>query len=127
MKKLALLFLVLVPFTPTAVADKNYQGGKGGTWDCKKDPVVNINHGRGKYTFKGTCDTINLNGGQSTLTIASVGTLNVNAAQNKITIGTVDAINVNGAGNTITYKTAKSADGVNVNDTGTGNTIAAAK
>jgi len=119
--------LVGVLCAHTAVADKNYAGGKGATWDCTKDPVVNINHGRGKYTFKGTCTTINLNGGQSTLTIASVGTLNVNAAQNKITIGTVDAINVNGAGNTISYKTAKSADGANVKDTGTGNTIAQTK
>ncbi|MDQ3337353.1 MAG: DUF3060 domain-containing protein [Myxococcota bacterium] len=124
MKKLALL-LVLVPFT--AAADKNYQSGKGGTWNCAKDPVVNINHGRGKYTFKGACDAINVNGGQSTLTIESVDTLNVNAAKNTIKIGTVDTINVNGADNTITYKKSKDEGGATVTNVGTGNKIGPAK
>ena len=124
MKKLALL-LALIPLT--AAAEKAYQNGKGGTWDCSKDPIVSINHGRGKYTFKGACDVINVNGGQTTITVASVDVINVNAAQNKITIGTVDSINVNGAQNTISYKKAKEAEGVNVRDTGVGNKIEQAK
>lgn len=123
MNKLALL-IALVPLT--AVAEKNYVGGKGGTWDCAKDPVVNINHGKGRYTFKGECEEINVNGGHGTFTIESVGTLNVNAAKNTISIGAVDTINVNGADNTITYKKSKGDDGVTVNSVGTGNKIAPA-
>ena len=123
MKKLALL-LALIPVT--AIADKNYNGGKGAVWDCAKDPIVKINHGRGKYTFKGACETIYLNGGQSKLTIESVGTLHVNAAQNTISIGTVDSINLTGAQNKITYKKAK-GDSVNVSDNGVGNSVAQTK
>jgi hypothetical protein len=123
MKKLALL-LVLLPLT--AIADKNFASGKGATWDCKKDPVVNIGHGKGKYTFKGACDTINLNGGRSTLIIESVDTISVNAGQNTITIGTVDTINVNGASNTITYKNAKGGEAT-VNVSGANNKVSKAK
>ena len=109
MKKLALLLaFTLVPFT--AAAEKAYVSGKGGTWDCTKDPIVSINHGRGKYTFKGACDVINLNGGQSTITVESV-----------------DTINVNGADNTITYKKGKTEDGVNVHVVGANNKVGPAK
>ena len=126
MKKLALLLaFTLVPFT--AAAEKAYVSGKGGTWDCTKDPIVSINHGRGKYTFKGACDVINLNGGQSTITVESVDTINVNAGKNTITIGTVDTINVNGADNTITYKKGKTEDGVNVHVVGANNKVGPAK
>ena len=126
MNKLALVLgLAFVPFTATA--EKNYMGGKGGTWDCAKDPVVNINHGSGKYTFKGACETINLNGGKHTMTIESVGTLNVNSGKNTITIGTVGTINVVGANNVITYKAAKGGDEVSTNVVGTGNKIGKAK
>ena len=125
MKQIALLAMLVA--APLASADKNYQSGKGGTWDCSKDPVVNINHGKGNYKFKGACDTINLNGGKSTLTIESVDTLNVNAGQNRITIGTVDTINLNGASNTVTYKNAKSGDTATVNVIGAGNKVDKAK
>lgn len=122
MKKIALLVLALVPLT--VAADKNYQSGKGTTWDCTKDPVVNINHGKGNYKFKGACDTINLNGGKSTLTIEEVDTLNVSGGQNKITIDTVDTINIAGASNTITYKKTKDGDDTaSVNVVGTGNKV----
>ena len=122
MKKLVLVLgLAFVPFTATA--DKSYLRGKGGTWDCAKDPVVNINHGSGKYTFKGACETINLNGGKHTMTIESVDTLNVNSGKNTITIGTVDTINVVGADNVITYKAAKSGDEVTTHVIGKGNKV----
>ena len=72
---------LLVALTPLAApmlarADKNFAAGKGGAWDCTKDPVVNINHGNGTYQLSGKCTTINLNGGNNKLTIESVETIN---------------------------------------------------
>ena len=117
----------LLVLTSVASADKSFTSGKGATWDCAKDPVVSINHGKGTYTFKGACDTINLNGGESTMTIESVGTLNVNGGKNTITVDTVDTINVVGASNTLTYKKGKSGDAPTVNTVGNGNKIGAKK
>jgi hypothetical protein len=121
MKRILCLFLVVAPVV--AYADKNFTSGKGATWDCKKDPKVNISHGKGVYTFKGACTQINLNGGKSKLTIESVDELNVASAGNTITIGTLGTINLVGANNKVTYKAAKEGDTATVNTVGTGNTI----
>ena len=104
--KRILLMIALVP--SVAAADKEL--AKGQTWDCKKDPVVHIGNGKGTYTFKGTCTSISVGGGQNKLTIEAVGTLDVGGAKNTIKVGTVDTIDVGGAGNTITWKKAKSGD-----------------
>ena len=54
MKTLIISFaLVLAP--SLAFADKDFDDGKGAKWDCKDDPIVNINHGSGTYTFVGAC------------------------------------------------------------------------
>src|SRR5262245_179456 len=82
MKTLLLLALLL---PATAHADKSLD--KSGAWDCAKDPVVHIGNGKGKYTFKGTCTTIDVGGGQNTLTIEAVDTLSVGGAKNTITVG----------------------------------------
>jgi len=96
MNRLALVLIVVL--APTiGRADKVYTAGKGGTWDCKKDPVVDINHGRGVYTFQGPCKTINLNGGESKQ-------LAVNGSDNTIDIGGVEQISLNGDANKVTYK-----------------------
>jgi Protein of unknown function (DUF3060) len=101
----ALAGLALAP--AIAGADKNFTSGKGTTWDCKKDPTVNINHGKGTYTFKGDCKTINVNGGHNTLAIEHVTDLDINGASNTITVDRVDAININGADNKVTWKKSK--------------------
>jgi len=115
--------LFLVP-AAAGYADKVFQKGKGATWDCAKDDVVEINHGGGTYTFKGACKEINLNGGSSKLTIESVASLNLNGAQNKVKIGTLGEIVINGAKNTVTYK--KAANGAkkpDVTSNGIGNSV----
>jgi len=120
---IALLIALAPMIAPmTARADKLYNKGKGATWDCAKDPVVNINHGEGTYTFTGKCKTINVNGGDNKLTIESVDTINVNGGDNTVAIGTADTINVNGSDNKVTYKTAKSGK-VTARAPGGGNTV----
>ncbi len=106
MKRIAILLLVLAP--GLAAADKDLS--KSTTWDCKKDPVVSIGNGNGKYTFKGACKSISLGGGENTLTIESVETLNIGSGKNTITVGTVGTIDVGGADNKITWKKAMSGD-----------------
>jgi hypothetical protein len=117
--------LAVIPSLPSlTLADKGFTGrGGGGTWDCKSDPVVNINHGGGTYTFQGACKSINLNGGKSTLTIESTDQLNVTGASNTITVGEIDQINVVGANNTITWKKAKHGDRPGVATVGANNKI----
>lgn len=124
MTKLALL-LVLVP--AIAAADKTYTGGKGATWDCKKDPTIYINHGSGKYTFTGDCKSIHINGGKNTLVIASVDALTLSGGKNKVTIGTVDSIKIEGADNQITWKKAKSGDKPTVDGQGANEQVSQAK
>ncbi len=124
---IGLLFaLAPVLASTTGHADKAFTKGKGAAWDCARDPVVNINHGSGTYTFTGKCTTININGGENKLTIESVDTLNVNGGKNTVTIGTADTINVMGSDNKVTYKTAKSGN-VTSNALGSKNTIEQAK
>jgi DUF3060 family protein len=126
MKKLLLAAIMLVP--ALAAADKDFMGGKGTTWDCAKDPTVNINHGNGKYTFKGECKAININGGHNTLTIETITELNINGASNTITAGSVDTININGADNKVTWKRSKAKDGKPaVSTLGTGNSVSQGK
>ena len=123
MKKLACLLCLLTP--ALASADKSFT--KGATWDCAKDPVVAINHGGGSYTFKGTCTSVNINGGGVTINAEAADTINVNGGSCKVTVGTVGTINVNGASNTITWKKAKSGDTPEVNVHGASNKVDQAK
>ena len=109
MKNLVVMALLLAP--SLALADKDYTGGKGATWDCAKDATVNINHGQGNYTFKGACKAININGGHNTISVEAVETLDVNGASNTVTAGSVDTITINGADNKITWKKTKGKDG----------------
>lgn len=105
MKRIAWL-LVFVP--AVATADKVMQ--KAGTWDCKKDPVVSIGNGAGKYTFKGKCKKISIGGGMNKLTIASVEILDIGGGANTITVGEVGTIDVGGADNVIKWKKAMTGD-----------------
>jgi hypothetical protein len=125
MKRILCLLLVVAP--GVASADKNFLKGKGATWDCKKDPVVNINHGKGTYTFKGACTTINLNGGNSKLTVETVDELNVNGGSNTITVATLGAANLMGSKNKLTYKAAKEGDSANINVMGSDNVVVGPK
>jgi hypothetical protein len=106
----------------TARADKRFTKGKGTTWDCRKEPRVDIDHGLGTYKFTGKCATINVNGGENNLTIESVDTLNVHGSKNTVAIGTVDTVSVTGGDNKVTYQTAKSGN-VTANMIGAENTI----
>jgi len=106
---IALLIAIAPVIAPvTARADKMFNQGKGTTWDCARDPVVNINHGGATYAFTGKCKTINVNGGDNKLTIESVDTINVTGGENTVAIGTAGTINVTGSDNKVTYKAARS-------------------
>jgi hypothetical protein len=107
-----------------ASGDKDLQ--KAGTWDCKKDPVVHIGNGDGKYTFKGACKTISVGGGENKLTIDRVDLLEVDGAENTITVGTVDTIDVGGSDNKITWKKAKTGDKPTIKGQPDKNTVAQA-
>lgn len=109
MKLLAVL-ITLVGFAAPVTARADKALARSGTWDCKKDPVVHIGNGDGKYRFTGPCKLISVGGGENTLTIEAVDTLEVGGAENKITVGTVGTIDVGGADNTITWKKAKTGD-----------------
>jgi len=113
MKTLVSLLLIVTP--ALAFADAKLE--KGAAWDCKKDPVVSIPNGGGKYTFKGPCTTINVGGGKNTLDIESVDALNLGGGSNTIKIGTADSLNIAGAKNTITVDTVGTIDIAGANNT----------
>jgi hypothetical protein len=129
MNKLIILIAAVAGLagSSTAHADKVFRQGRGATWDCKQDPVVNIQHGGGNYTLKGSCKAVNLNGGGNTLTIESSVALNVNGAHNKVTIDSVDTINLVGSDNNVTYKAAISGDNPSIANVGTNNVIQGGK
>ena len=121
---IVLIAAVVCLASPVAAhADKVFRSGKGATWDCKQDPTVNINHGNGTYTLKGSCKAVNINGGGNKLTVESSEALNINGATNKVTVNAVDAININGADNTVTYKVAVHGDAPTVNKVGDRNVV----
>ena len=124
---IALCIAVAPAIAPLTVqADKQFTKGKGTTWDCRKDPRVDINHGQAVYRFTGKCATINVNGGENKLTIEAVDTLTVNGSKNTVAIDTVDTVSVTGSDNKVTYRAAK-AGNVTANTVGAQNTIEQAK
>jgi DUF3060 family protein len=124
---IALLIAIAPMIAPmTARADKLFTKGQGTTWDCRKDPRVDIKHGLGTYTFTGKCATINVDGFENQLTIESVDMLTVNGSMNTVTVGTVDEVSVTGGDNKVTYQTAKSGK-VTANTMGAENTIEQAR
>ncbi|MBC7977596.1 MAG: DUF3060 domain-containing protein [Myxococcales bacterium] len=124
MVQLAMCFAVIsLVGSGLAHADKVFNGGRGAAWDCKKDPVVKIDHGAGTYTFKGSCKAIHVNGAANKLTIESSEALNVTGASNTITVGAVDKIDLVGASNTIVYKSGVTRDAPAVEDVGADNRV----
>ena len=117
------LAIACIVSSSIAHADKVFRIGKGGTWDCKQDPVVSIEHGNGNYTLKGTCKSVNLTGGNNTLTVATTDSINITGAHNKVAIDTVDSINIVGSDNTVTYKAAAHGDNPSVSKIGTNNVV----
>ncbi len=96
------LTLVLVP--TLAHADKSFNAGKGGTWDCAKDPQISIQANSGTYAFKGTCKTVNVNGNANKITIETTGQLNVMGNDNKVDAVRAEGVHAMGNHNVITVK-----------------------
>ncbi|HET9989290.1 MAG TPA: hypothetical protein VFQ65_12255, partial [Kofleriaceae bacterium] len=67
-----LVIAALLACSTLASADKSFTAEKSATWDCAKDASVTIMHGNGKYTFKGACKDITVNGGHNVLAIENV-------------------------------------------------------
>ncbi|MFT3697242.1 MAG: DUF3060 domain-containing protein [Kofleriaceae bacterium] len=92
--------LMLIP--TVAFAGKSFNDGKGGEWDCGKDPVVSIQTNEGTFTLKGACKAVSVNGNQNVVKIDNATNVSANGNQNKITVTNADAVSANGNENTIT-------------------------
>jgi len=104
--KRALVSALMVCTAQFAFADKHYTEGHGGSWDCAKDGVVSIEANAGKYTFKGACKAISINGNSNEVTLDTTAMLSVNGNTNKVTAKSTDALLVPGNGNSVTLKKA---------------------
>ncbi len=125
---LRLVALLLVCAPALASADKSYMDGKGGTWDCGKDPVVSIMANEGTYTLKGACKSINVMGNKNKVAVDSAAEINVNGNENMVAAVAVDAINANGNKNSVTYKKAVADKGKTaVKNPGTDNKVSQSK
>jgi hypothetical protein len=126
MNKLIIAMVLLVP--GLAAADKEFTNEKAATWDCSKDATVTITHGNGKYTFKGACKDITINGGHNTLTVEGVTTLTINGASNTVAVDSTDTIAITGSNNKVTWKKSGGADAKPATSSlGQNNTITQAK
>ena len=94
--------LLLVP--ALAVADKSYVEGKGGSWDCAKDPNVSITANAGIYTLKGACKSISIDGNENRVTLETATAISVNGNQNSVDVTTVDTVSTNGNQNVVSVK-----------------------
>ena len=122
------LVLVLLLVPTIAYADKDFTAEKSATWDCSKDATVTINHSSGKYTFKGPCKDITINGGHNTLTVEGVTTLNINGGSNAITADSVDTVAITGSDNKVSYKKSGGTGGKPATSSlGQNNKVTAAK
>jgi hypothetical protein len=125
MRKLTALLVVLVP--TIAAADKDFDSGTGGSYDCGADPVVNVQLSDASFTFTGECKEIHLNGSNLRVTIASTDQLSINGAGNVAKLTKVDDILVNGDNNNIRWRHGKSGRRPSVAANGAGNSIARAR
>jgi hypothetical protein len=117
------LALALVP--AVASADKTFSDGRGGSWDCAKDPVVKIAipKGGGTFTVTGACKSAEITGGDVILHIAAVESLTITGGGNAVDVGEVETISISGAGNKVMWKKAK-GDKPTTNVIGNNNTVA---
>lgn len=125
MTKLVVWIAAIAGITSSSVvhADKVFRVGKGATWDCKQDPVVSIEHGKGTYTLKGSCKAVSLTGGNNHLTVESVESISITGAHNTVAIDAVDSISIVGSDNTVTYKAAVHGDAPSVSKIGANNAV----
>lgn len=119
MKALALACLLAAP--SLASADKNFMSS--GSHDCASDPVVNINSSAGAFTLTGACKTVNVNGADNKLTIASVGQLNINGSTNAVDTEELGGANATGSGNKVTYVKAQKGSKPTWRAVGTGHSL----
>ena len=125
MTKLIALVLALSP--AIALADKDFNDGAGGTYNCDSDSVVNINSDGGRYTLTGSCSQVNVNGSGVSLTIASATQLAINGSRNSARVASVGTILIQGDKNSVVW--AKSQDGgiPTIAAVGSGNSVSKAR
>lgn len=119
MKALALACVLAAP--SLASADKNFMSS--GSHDCASDPIVNINSSAGAFTLTGACKTVNVNGADNKLTIASVGQLNINGSTNAVDTEELGGANATGSGNKVTYVKAQKGSKPTWRAVGTGHSL----
>ncbi len=121
-----LIAAVLACTSGLALADKSFTAEKSGTWDCAKDASVTISRGNGRFTLKGACTNVTVNGGHNTVVVEHAANLTINGASNTITADTVETIAITGSNNKITWKQAKGGK-PKVSELGQNNTVTKAK
>jgi len=99
-----LLGLVVALVSTTAYAEKIFDPGSGGAWDCGSDAEVVINTTGTAYTLTGACSSVTVNGASNTVSIEKVDDITVNGVKQTVKIGAAEEITVNGTGNAVTYK-----------------------
>ncbi len=119
MKTLAIACLLAFP--ALASADKNFMSD--GSHDCGSDPIVNINASAGTFTITGACKTVNVNGADNKLTIATVGQLNINGSTNTVDTSELGGANATGSGNKVTYQKAQKGTKPTWRAVGTGHSL----
>ena len=98
MKTLCALLLVCTP--AIAFANKTYNEGSGGSWDCAKDANITININDATFTFTGACKAITLNGNGNTINADAIATVTANGNNNTVNYGkTKPKVTDNGSGN----------------------------
>jgi hypothetical protein len=123
-----LVITALLVCSTLAWADKSFTAEKAATWDCAKDASVTITHGNGKYTFKGACKAITVNGGHNVLVVESVTTLTLDGSSNTVTTDTLDTVSVTGSDNKVTWKKSGGTGGKpTVSQLGQNNAVTAGK
>jgi hypothetical protein len=118
---LTAIAVVAVLAPPTASADKAYNQGKGGAWDCANDPAVKINTSNGSFVITGTCKRITINGNTNTVTADTTAKLDVNGNSNTIEAKQADVIVTTGNDNKLHYGNP----GAKTSNVGRGNKLVA--
>jgi len=77
------------------------------THDCAGHPRVKIKARGGRYTFRGACDGIGVEGDRVALTISSVAALAIDGDGNRAVADQLGSVAIQGNGNKITYRRSR--------------------
>ena len=92
------------PTTPVAAAAAAKKAlAKAGTFDCNKDPAVDITGAGGKFVLTGNCTSVSISGNKNEVVADSSAAVDIAGSENKLVINRVDAVDIKGGKNTVTW------------------------